>query len=418
LTVNKKSVACEPSSLVLRGVLTDYLPDLNVEGVMKMLPASVVLLVFLFSRIAQAATTTVTATGNCPADPADVQTAINSAAPGDTIQLLPGPSGLAFNFTCLSASDSIGVTISSVDITLVGAPGLTAIQGPGVGATFFNSGIVVLSDGVTIKSLDFQGFDFAVLVTSATFTTTAVGPANVSVLGCHFESNSFAVLSLSASDHLRLVQNTATVPPGVGSDPFAPFAVNFGFVIEPQSNDLLVADNTIQGPGPTGLLTSISQLLTSPSLFPEARTTGILQVDNFIPASVRGRVSGNILNGLDAGLQSSSNFGVVTGNTASNCAIGLVISNDTDDGVTQVTDNIVAQNISSGNQIGLWVASGARNSVVLNDFSNSSLVGLLFLQNVNGAPSRDNAFLLNKGSMQGVPGNQGAGVCKVLNLCK
>jgi len=377
-----------------------------------------VLVVFLCPGVARAAATTVTATGSCPTDPSNIQTAVNIAAPGDVIQLQPGTTAPAFNFTCLSASDPIGVTISSVDITLVGAPGLTAIQGPGFGVTFFNSGIVVLSDGVTIKSLDFQGFDLAVFVTSATFTTTAVGPANVSVLGCHFESNGFAVLSLSASDHLRLAQNTVTVPPGVGSDPSAPFTVNFGFVIEPQSNDLLVADNTIRGPGPTGLLTSISQLLSSPSLFPELRTIGILQVDNLIPAAARGRVSGNIVSGLDGGLQSSSNFGVVTGNTASNCAIGLIISNDTDDGVSQVTDNIVAQNNSSGNEIGLWVASGARNSVLLNDFSNSSLVGLLFLHNVNGAPSQNNVFLLNKGSMQGVPRNQGAGVCKVLNLCK
>ena len=375
-----------------------------------------VLVVFLCPGVARAVATTVTATGSCPTDPSNIQTAVNIAAPGDVIQLRPGTTTAAFNFTCLSASDPIGVTISSVDITLVGAPGLTAIQGPGVGVTFFNSGIVVLSDGVTIKSLDFQGFDLAVFVTSATFTTTAVGPANVSVLGCHFENNSFAVLSLSASDHLRLVQNAVTVPPGVGSNPSVPFTVNLGFVIEPQSKDLLVADNTIQGPGPTGLLTSVSQLGTS--LFPQVRTIGILQVDFLPPAAVLGRMSGNVFRGLDVGLQSSSNFGVVTGNTASNCAIGLIISNDTGDGVTEVTDNIVAQNISSGNQIGMVVASGARNSVLLNDFSNSSLVGLLFFQNVDGPPSQNNVFLLNKSSMQGVPGNQGAGVCKVLNLCK
>ncbi len=366
---------------------------------MKMLPASLVLLVFLFSRIAQAATTTVTATGNCPADPTAVQTAINSAAPGDTIQLLPGPSGLAFNFTCGG-----GLTVQTLALTLEGTPGATVINGPG--STTGQIGLLIFSDDVTVTGIGFHNFGSGIIGTNADFSSAEPGPANLTITKSSFANNGFGVLVLGVCDHFRFTNNVVQVPPGS----------NLGIAITTRDNDLLVADNTLTGPGPTGLLTSISQLPNPPS--PVLQTIGILQVDVLIPAAVRGRISGNIVSRLDVGLQSSSNFGVVTGNTASNCAIGLIISNDTDDGVTQVTDNIVAQNISSGNEIGLWVASGARNSVLLNDLSNSSLVGLLFLQNPNGAPSQDNVFLLNQGSVRGVPGNQGAGVCKASHLCK
>jgi copper-binding protein NosD len=391
--------------LALAGLLTDYPPDLSVEGLMKMFRASLVVSVFLFSGIAEAATTTVTATGNCPADPTAVQSAINSAAPGDTIQLLPGPSGLAFNFTCGG-----GLTVQTLALTLEGTPGATVINGPG--STTGQVGLLIFSDDVTVTGIGFQNFGLGIVGTNADFSSAEPGPANLTITKSSFANNGFGVLVLGVCDHFRFTNNVVQVP----GPPTTIFGSNLGIVIQTSDNDLLVADNTLTGPGPTGLLTSISQLPNPPS--PVLQTFGILQVDFLMPAAVRGRISGNIVSRLDVGLQSSSNFGVVTGNTASNCAIGLIISNDTDDGVTQVTDNIVAQNISSGNEIGLWVASGARNSVLLNDLSNSSLVGLLFLQNPNGAPSQDNVFLLNKGSMRGVPGNQGAGVCKALNLCK
>jgi hypothetical protein len=364
---------------------------------MKILQASLVALVFLFAGIAEAATTTVTATGNCPADPADVQSAINSAAPGDTIQLLPGPSSLAFNFTC-----GVGVTIQTLGLTIEGEPGATVINGPG--STTGQNGFVIFSDDVTVTGIGFQNLGFGIVGTNPDFSGTEPGPANLTIAKSSFANNGFGVLVLGGCDHFRFTNNVVQVP----APPTTTFlGSNLGIVIATRDNDLLVADNTFTGPGPSGLLTSLNQLIggTPASISALFRTIGILQVDFAPPASIRGRMSGNTLTGLDLGLQASSNFGVVMQNTATNCEVGLEISNDTDDGVTRVTNELVSLNVSTGSQIGFGVFSGTQNTIALNDFSKNRLAGLFFVANPGGAPSVGNQYGCNKGSVANAAGN-------------
>jgi parallel beta-helix repeat protein len=117
-------------------------------------------------------------------------------------------------------------------------------------------------------------------------------------------------------------------------------------------------------------------------------------------------ISDNTITGLDLGMQSSSNSGVVTRNVVSGNAIGIAISNDTDDGVQQVTGNVVTQNAATGNQVGIWMASASGNFITLNDLRNNSLAGLLFLANPGGAPSTGNFFHQNTGAkIAGAQGN-------------
>jgi parallel beta-helix repeat protein len=128
------------------------------------------------------------------------------------------------------------------------------------------------------------------------------------------------------------------------------------------------------------------------------RTLGLLQADNRAEISELGRVSDNTFTGLDLAMQSSSNLGVVSHNTVTNNAIGITISNDFDDGVHQVTGNIVTENVSTNNQVGVWIASGTQNTITLNDLRGNSLAGLLFLANPGGAASTGNFFHQNKGA--------------------
>jgi parallel beta-helix repeat protein len=172
-----------------------------------------------------------------------------------------------------------------------------------------------------------------------------------------------------------------------------------------QNQFLLVAGNTVTGPGRAASF-QIQDLLAGGAL--PIHTAGIWQVDTLVPASTWGRISNNTVTGVDLGIQSSSNFAVVSNNQISNSAIGLDFSNDTDDGITQVTDGIITGNDLRGNEIGLWMASAARNVISFNDARNNSVVGLLFLNNANGAASNNNLFILDQGSKQGVSGNQGS----------
>lgn len=357
------------------------------------------------SGFAQATTTTITSTGNCPADPAAVQNAINNAAPGDTIQLLPGPSSLAFNFTCLS--NGTAATIQTLALTIEGFPGggPTVLQGPGVSAG--ERGFVILSDDVTVTGIDFQGFAMAIFVANPALNQSAPGAANVSVTHCEFENNGYGVFPFAVSDHFRFTNNVVHVPAPSGPSAGA----NFGIALT--GSDMLIADNTIIGPGPSGLVTSLQQFIdgTGPSEGALVQTVGILQFDPAVPESIRGRISGNTLTGLDYGLQSSSNFGIVTQNVATNCEIGMALSNDVDDRVAHVTDSLVSLNKSVHNTIGFVVFSGSQNTVVLNNFSDNTLAGLFFVANPGGAASVGNRYGCNQGTVRNADGNQVLEAC-------
>lgn len=171
-------------------------------------------------------------------------------------------------------------------------------------------------------------------------------------------------------------------------------------------HDALLADNNFIGPGPAGLLTSLQQFLDGTAASePLFQTIGILQVD-VAPTSIRGRISGNTFSGLDLGSQSSSNFGVVVQNTASNCGIGMSLSNDVDDGIAHVTNSLVSLNKSVHNKIGFVVFSGTQNTIALNDFSDNDLAGLFFVANPGGAASVGNQYGCNRGMVRNAQGNQ------------
>lgn len=359
-----------------------------------------------YSVVARGAITSVVATGTCPTDLSAIQNAFDGAAPGDIIQLSSGPASQPFNFTCLSGG--AGPTLQTIAIKIEAAPGGSPIiMGPGSASG--QVAFVILSDDVTVTGIDFHGFSVAIAATNPGFIGTDPGPANFTVTHCHFEDNGIGVLVLGVADHFRFTNNSVQVPapgsPAAGS--------NTGVVITTRDNDLLIADNTITGPGATGLLTSLQQLLNPTIAFENAafQTIGILQVDVANPASVRGRISGNTLTGLDLGIQSSSNFGVVMQNTASNCAIGMQLSNDTDDGSTAVTDSLVSLNTSINNKIGFVVLSGRQNTIALNNFADNSLAGLFFVANIGGASSVGNKYGCNQGTVRNAEGNQRLPAC-------
>jgi hypothetical protein len=354
-----------------------------------------------------AATTTVMASGTCPADPAAVQNAINNAAPGDTIQLLPGPSALPFNFTCFS--NGVVITIQIPALSIQGSPGAdpTILQGPGVPAG--ENGFLIFSDQVTVTGIDFRGFAGAITVTNPSFDANQTGPANVSITHSRFENNALGTLLLGVGDHFRFTNNVLNVPPPIS----AAAGASVGIAVLTRDNDVLIADNQIVGPGASGLVTSLQQFLEGNSASEQAlfQTIGIQQIEISNPASIRGRISGNVLTGLDLGLQSSSNFGVVTQNTTTNCEIGMTLSNDIDDGVSQVTDSLVSLNTSTHNEIGFAVFSGSRNTIALNDFSENNLAGLFFVANPSGAPSVGNSYGCNHGTVKNAEGNRVVAHC-------
>ena len=347
-------------------------------------------LLFLCAGSVSAATLQVTATGSCPTDLSAVRSAVAGANPGDTIQLLPGSPAAEFDFTCLSPGDTVGVAVNKVGLTLEGISTETVVRGPGFDATFVNIGFLVSADGVSFKEITFKDFGRAI----------GVGlRKNLTVNFCRFENNAQAVLATDA-DHLSLTHNTVQVPT---PDLTPPFSSSVGFVILNESDDLLVADNTLSGPAPSFSVDLDNIADCCLGLF----SAGIFQRESTSTGSLLGRISGNDITGFDGGIQSSSDFGVVTRNTINGSAYGIIVSDDTGDGSSQVTDNTIALNSVTNSDVGLWIASGARNVGILNDLSGNRVVGLLFLENLGGAPSEDNVFLRNKGSVKNVSGNQG-----------
>lgn len=359
-------------------------------------------ILLLSSSFASSATITVTATGNCPADPTSVQNAINSAMPGDTIQLLSGPSSLPFNFTCTQGG--VAIIVQTITLTLQGTQqsGPAIIQGPGPAAG--QAGFLIFSDDAIVTGIDLRGFSAAIIVTNSGFDQNGIGPMGVSIHHCRLENNGLGAVIIGASEHFRFTDNVIQVP----LPPPASNSTNVGIALITDDSDLLIADNDLTGPGPSGLLTSLDQLLEGTAASEQAliQTIGIQQIDVAEPASIRGRISGNTLTGLDYGLQSSSNFGVVEQNMATNCEIGMALSNDTDDGIAQVKNSLISLNKSVHNQIGFVVFSGTQNTIALNDFSGNSLAGLFFVANPGGAPSVRNKYGCNQGTVRNAEGNQ------------
>lgn len=148
----------------------------------------------LSSVVMQSTTITVVATGSCPADPDGVQNAINNAAPGDTIQLLPGPNSSAFNFSCLALGTG-GVVIRTLAVTVEGSLGNpTVIQGAGIAAG--QNGLIIFSDDVTVTKINFQGFSSAIIATNPAFDQSQAAPADVNITLSQFQGNGFAALWL------------------------------------------------------------------------------------------------------------------------------------------------------------------------------------------------------------------------------
>ena len=354
--------------------------------------------VCLSATFAAANTVPVSSTGSCLSDINAIQNAINSAHPMDIVQLAPG----SYDFSCLTADNSLGVFVGNLDITIQGTPGQTVISGPGFTNQVSSTGFAVGADSVTLDGLTFQNFAQAV------FAGGGAGSANrFAVTNSTFQNNVQGIFIAQRTIAPRMVGNTFRVPTPPSSDIFAPFGQTAAVTVGRDCSGLQFSRNTITGPGVSIHFASTDQLIVDPHGTNEGlRTIGYLQVDFQLPMAELGMISDNTITGLDLGMQSSSNMGVVARNTVTNNAIGIAISNDTDDGVQQVSGNVITQNVATGNQVGIWMASASGNYITLNDLRGNSLSGLLFLANPGGAPSTGNFFHQNGGAkMVGVPGN-------------
>jgi len=196
---------------------------------MKHLQQFLVFLIFSLSGVAHAATATVVATGTCPADPSNIQTAIDNAAPGDTIQLLPGHGKIPFNFTC-----NVAVTIQTAGLTIIGMPGVILINGSGT----TQAAIRIFSDNVTVSEVNFQNFGYGILATNPDYSATEPCPASLTVTKGRFVNNALVgVAVLGVCDHFRFTNNTVRVPAPVSPSAGAPI----GLVVATRDSDLLVA---------------------------------------------------------------------------------------------------------------------------------------------------------------------------------
>jgi parallel beta-helix repeat protein len=231
----------------------------------------------------------------------------------------------------------------------------------------------------------------------------------VAITNSTFQNNIQAVSVAQNAIAPRIVGNSFFVPTPPVSDIFAPFGQTAGVTIGRHCSDLLFARNTITGPGVMVTFQNTDELIADPhGTNIGLHTLGLFQADFRGDVAELGRVSDNVLSGLDLGMQTSSNLGIVTHNTVTHNAIGIDISNDFDDGVHQVSGNVITENVATDNQVGIWMASATQNTITLNDLYNNSLAGLLFLANPGGAPSTGNLFHQNRGaSIVGAPGNRG-----------
>lgn len=357
----------------------------------------VAVVVCLITGIAGAATIPVIPTGSCVGDLNEIQTAVDSAQAGDVVQLAPGP----YDFSCVN-SDSPGVFIKSVDVTLQGTADHTVIMGPGFAGQTFSTGLFVASDSVTLDSLTLTGFYTAVQAGRGPFRSN-----KISITNSTFQNNVRSVVVAPDTTAPRLVGNMFRVPSPPSTDIFDPFGETFGVIINRHCSYLLFARNTVMGPGVAVTFQTVDQLIADPhGSNLGLHTLGLFQADFSGEAAELGRVSENVFTGLDSAMQASSNLGVVTHNTVTNNAIGIDISNDFDDGIHRVSGNVVTENLATDNQVGIWMASATQNTITLNDLRHNSLVGLLFLANPGGAPSTGNLFHQNQGAnIVGAQGN-------------
>ena len=346
---------------------------------------SSILLMCMFGIQAQAQME-VSPTGVCPDDIYIVQAALNFSW-GTTVQLGPG----VFNFSCADPSGNAALYIGypgqyqQFTYHLSGTPGGTIIVGPGSGTA--SLGLEINWAHTTIEGITFQGFRRAIRLGSPGYG----GPKGAAVQNCTFTDDRQGIQALGESDDLHILNNTFNLSPGQSA------AVIFG-----GSNRLLAAGNTIVGPGASVTLTTIDELINLSTV----ATSGIWQMDTGSTSSY-GRISNNKITGVDLGIQSSSNFAVVSENVVSNSLIAIEISNDSYDGVSMVTDNLVAENNVLGNQVGIWLNAGARNIIESNNALGASLVGILFLSLPGGPDSYSNKYFHNTGSVKGMPKNQG-----------
>lgn len=347
--------------------------------------------------LAHAVTIPVTPAGTCAGDLNAIQTAVNSAQPRDVVELAPGD----YDFSCVT-SDAPGVFIGNPDITVQGTPGQTVISGPAFATQTFSTGIFVAADAVTLDSLTMSGFAMGVHAGGGSFTAN-----HFAITNSIFRNNIQAVFVAQNTLAPRMVGNQFFVPTPPDNDIFAPFGETFGVIVSRHCSDFLFVKNSITGPGVVVAFKNTDQLIEDPHGTNEGlHTIGLLQVDFQGDASELGRVSDNIITNLDSGMQASSNLGVVTHNTVTHNAIGIDISNDFDDGVHQVSGNVITENVATDNQVGIWIASATANTITLNNLRNNSLAGLLFLGNPGGTPSTGNFFHQNQGAkVVGAQGN-------------
>lgn len=357
----------------------------------------VLAVVCLTISFAGAATIPVSPSGSCSGDLNAIQTAVNSAQFGDVVQLAPG----SYDFSCVT-SDSPGVFINNPGITVQGTAGQTVISGPAFAAQTFSTGLFVAGSAVTLDSLTLSGFYIAVQTGGGRFRAD-----KIAILNSTFQNNIQAVSVAQDTVAPRMVGNSFFVPKPPVSDIFDPFGETFAAVVNRHCSDFLFARNTVTGPGVLVTFQNTDQLVADPhASHVGLHTLGLFQVDFRGDVAELGRVSDNVFTGLDLAMQSSSNLGVVSHNVVTHNAVGIVLSNDFDDGVHQVSGNVITENVSTDNQVGIWIASGTHNTITLNDLRNNSLSGLLFLANPGGVPSTGNLFHQNQGaSIVGAKGN-------------
>lgn len=362
-----------------------------------MKPLFVFALVCLCMSFAGATTIPVSPTGSCSGDLNAVQTAVNSAQPRDVVELAPG----SYDFSCVT-SDAPGVFIGNPDITVQGTAGQTVINGPAFSNQIFSTGLFVAADTVTLDSLTVSGFFVGVQAGGGPFSANQIAITNST-----FQNNIQAVSVKQDTLAPHMVGNQFFVPRPPDSDIFAPFGETFGVIVSRHCSDFLFAKNTITGPGVVVQFQNTDQLVEDPHGTNEGlHTIGLFQVDFRGDIAELGRVSDNVITGLDAAMQASSNLGVITHNTVTHNGIGITLSNDFDDGIHRVSGNVITENVATDNQVGIWMASATANTITLNDLRNNSLAGLLFLANPGGAASTGNLFHQNQGAkIVGAQGN-------------
>jgi hypothetical protein len=223
-----------------------------------LVPIVLGLFILVTEPVAAAVVHSVEATGDAAVDPVNVQAAIDAAGPGDTVLLLPGPDGAAFNFTDPRLSPEPGqgappfVLISvkilhKQDLTVRG--GATIASGAWLNTPFE----VVLSQDVVLRDLTFEdgflGVIFASCRRMGVVDSTFVGQFHAGI-GFQFGGDGFArdntftnvngsggggAIFMSTMDGTFVLENNRI------RDSFRGF-----FVALPADADVTIRNNTIE----------------------------------------------------------------------------------------------------------------------------------------------------------------------------